>query len=228
MQEQHPAEPWLWDHKWDPAGAVHSAGKATFAGFVGLIFFTLFLSPFNWFIFAEGAWPALIVVGIFDLILVVAWGFWVYQLLQGLKFGDSRLAYLRFPYFLGESLDASLLDTDRLRGMTKLTVTLRCIEEVQSTQNQKTQTHTFSIYEDQTEFDPAGIYFGTGGAAGILKIARKSDPLARLELKFDLPQADLGTRLFGPQSGRYWEIEVLAAMPGVDYEVRFLLPVYSR
>lgn len=228
QQVLHPDEPWLWDYKWDPGGAHHSAGKQTTGTFFGLLFLAIFLAPFNAVVWGGRIWFGMFIVGIFDLLLLGGVVMWIYQMLQGLKFGDSRLAFRRFPYFTGETLEAALLDTDRLRGLTKLTVTLSCFEQVQESSNGKTTQTVYSVYEDQRVFEPHEIYFGTGGAAGILKLSRKSDPLARLELAFALPEKDLSTRLYGQTSPRFWEIEVKADLPGVDYAVPFLVPVYSR
>jgi hypothetical protein len=46
-------------------------------------------------------------------------------------------------------------------------------------------------------------------------------------MEWDLPnEADLTTAL-SQRPARFWELEVRADTPGVDYHSRFLLPVYA-
>ena len=52
-------------------------------------------------------------------------------------------------------------------------------------------------------------------------------PSGTLSLEWDLPnEAELTTSL-SHRPARFWELEVKADTPGVDYHSRFLLPVYA-
>ena len=48
-----------------------------------------------------------------------------------------------------------------------------------------------------------------------------------LELKFTLPENGIETRL-SERPPRYWELELLAEAPGIDFMAFFLLPVYKE
>jgi hypothetical protein len=47
-----------------------------------------------------------------------------------------------------------------------------------------------------------------------------------MELKFKLPEKGFETRL-SERPPRYWELEVLAETPGIDFNAFFFLPVYK-
>jgi hypothetical protein len=44
-------------------------------------------------------------------------------------------------------------------------------------------------------------------------------------VKFDLPAGDLATQL-SRVPPRYWQLELRAERPGIDYDVKLLLPIY--
>jgi hypothetical protein len=48
-----------------------------------------------------------------------------------------------------------------------------------------------------------------------------------LPVSFKLPEGEFGTRL-SEAPARYWELEVKADTPGLDFGALFLLPVYER
>lgn len=70
-----------------------------------------------------------------------------------------------------------------------------------------------------------------------LRFVRPADPEAELPLRFQLPENPtlldsrpkkeqlFETRL-GTNPPRYWELEVKADLPGIDYAALFVLPVY--
>src|ERR1035437_293594 len=55
----HPLEPWLFDYRWDPAGAAENPLAAVFKTLFGAVFVVLFLIPCNFVAFWSGDahWP---------------------------------------------------------------------------------------------------------------------------------------------------------------------------
>ena len=56
----------------------------------------------------------------------------------------------------------------------------------------------------------------------------EAEPSGKLSLEWDLPDEQELTATLSQRPARFWELEVKADTPGVDYHSRFLLPVYAR
>ena len=206
--ERHANEPWLLDFPWNPRGIRDPAGRRALGSVVGMIFFGAFLTPFNWVIFFsdEGSWIWWIVVGIFDLGLILGVGVALYHLAQFLKFGYAWLSFRSFPYHPGDKLAVGLSGTPR----DHLKATLRFIEERYETRDDGTPDLFFYQHYDEQKELP-----NTAG-----------DP--ELEIVFNLPdKTEWVTQLSGTPV-RYWELVVESERPGIDYRTTFPLPVYGR
>jgi hypothetical protein len=131
------------------------------------------------------------------------------------KYGKSRLRFARFPFRTGEAVDAGLLVGPRVADATSLHLTLRCIEEVWRSrgggQNRSTTRTLYVLHEVKQELN-RGQFDAASGAA--------------IPIHIPLPAGDYASRL-SQSPRRYWELEVAAETPGIDYAARFLLPVYS-
>ncbi len=220
LARSHPGAPWLADHSWDPRGspdytlprAVRSLGGALLVG--------LFLVPFNWLaFFSRGELPLVgrvlfgLVTGFFDVLVIALFVYGLYLLVRLAAYGTSFLGFERFPFLLGTPLAAGLRVGGRGPADQRLVATLRCIEESwESRDTESASTTCYQVYADTREV-----------AAPFARV-----PGAReAHLVFDLPALALGTRL-AARPPRYWEIEVRAEGPGVDYAATFLVPVYER
>jgi hypothetical protein len=194
-----------------------------------MLFFSVFLSPFNFWAFfsGEGPIPVKLIVSLFDLICLAGWGAFVYQLFRGLKYGESVLAFDGFPFFLGDRLEARFTGADRFLDYTKLTVTLRCVEEALEKDGDSNAVKCYSRWEDQKSYAPGELSFSLGEPSRVLQVFRRADSGAVLSVSFPLPAEDLGTMLSESPS-RYWEVEVKAETPGIDFGATFLVPVYSK
>jgi hypothetical protein len=131
------------------------------------------------------------------------------------KYGKSRLRFARFPFRTGQAVDAGLEVGPRMADATSLRLTLRCIEEVLRSrgggQDRSTTRTLYLLHEVKQELKP-GQFDATSGAA--------------IHIHIPLPAGDYASCL-SRSPRRYWELEVKAETPGIDYAARFLLPVYS-
>jgi hypothetical protein len=97
-----------------------------------------------------------------------------------------------------------------------VTFTLRCIQErIETTGSGRKRTTTEVCYQ---------IWAST------FEVEQPGDIAAGhpVPVTFLLPEdAGLSTVL-ADRPPRYWEIEVAAATPGINYQARFLVPVYAR
>jgi hypothetical protein len=216
-KEEHPLEPWFWDHPWDSKGAVSGGFGPVINGFLAFLFLEAFLSMFHWWAFfsEERIIPLMIFVGIFDLIALAILGGAIYQLLQYFKYGSSRLHFARFPFRPGHSLEAGLEASQKLASAPAISLTLRYIEEVTETtgsgKNRSTTTVSYCLHEIKQELNATQWNAGSG---------------AEIPITMRLPAGDFSNRLLEAPR-RYWHLEVKADTPGIDYAATFVIPVYA-
>jgi hypothetical protein len=217
-KEEHPLEPWYWDHPWDSKGATSGGIGSALQTFLTFLFLEAFLSIFHWWAFfsPERIIPLIILVGLFDLIaLAILWGAF-YQLFQFFKYGSSRLHFARFPFRPGDSVEAGLEVSRKIGAAPAISLVLRYIEEVMETtgsgKNRSTTQVLYCLHEVTKELSAGQFDAGSD---------------LEIPISIRLPAGDLSNRLLDTPR-RYWELEVKAETPGIDYEARFLLPVYSR
>lgn len=218
LLQLHPDQPWLADYAWDTTQARDETLRHASSAFLWTGFLFVFLSPFNWWAFlsGQGSPVVLVVVIIFDLLLLIVFGHGIYLLMRGLKYGRSALRFERFPFLLGQTLDATFHCERDIGFFQSLTFTLRLVEEVQEThgsgKNRRTQTVYYQLYADTRAITDPGEH-------------RQMSP--ELKVSFPLPaDPNLVTRL-SAQPPQYWELEVQAVTPGVDFGATFLVPVYA-
>jgi hypothetical protein len=216
---QRPQEHWLADYAWDRSVAMDDSPRQFRNSVAILLFLVGFLSPFNYFVFFDEdkiSWLPAIGVGLFDLFaLALLWQV-VYLLIRLAKYGRSYLRFERFPFFLGETLGVKFVAPRGIGRFEKMTFALRCVQERIETscsgRGRSIQMVRYQLYGDEYVFDKPGEL--PAGAA-------------ELPISFNLPADTLGTAL-ARNPPTYWELEVKAVTPGVDYGVTFLVPVYAR
>jgi hypothetical protein len=108
----------------------------------------------------------------------------------------------------------AFLGPGRSELLEPMTVTLRAVEEAYETRgsgkNRSQQVVFYETYVDSQAIDD---------------VRRRWEGRRGLALEFDLPNEAAGTCL-SERPPRYWELEITADVPGVDYKAVFLLPVY--
>ena len=215
-KEEHPLEPWYWDHPWDSRWAQSGGLGPAFQGVLAFLFLEAFLSMFHWWAFFsdEKIIPLMIFVGLFDLIALVILGGAIYAFFQHLKYGTSRLHFARFPFRPGHSVEAGLEAGRKIAAAPSISLTLRYIEEVTETtgsgKNRSTTTVLYCLHEVKQDLN-AGQFDASAG---------------EIPISIRLPAGDFSNRLIETPR-RYWQLEVKAETPGIDYAATFLLPVYG-
>ncbi|MEK7467200.1 MAG: hypothetical protein AAB074_07300 [Planctomycetota bacterium] len=205
-----PGEPWLADHPWSARSATDgNAGQAA-GSFFAAAFLFVFLIPFNWWAFlsSEGNFFVVGVVGIFDLVMIGVFGQGLYYLARLWKFGASTLVFRRFPFFLGDTLEADFRTSADVRSLKNLVFTLRCLRE-----------------QVDAEATGSGLNLAV---FEIWKEVRVVEPPSReIPVSFRLPAESHFATERQTVTPRYWELEVAGEAPGVDFGARFLVPVYA-
>ena len=217
-RREHPNEPWYWDHAWNPQFAESGGPGTALQGLAVGAFLVLFLSMFNFIAFFSGKSdvPFFVkgIVGFFDLIALLVIGSAFYALFQYFKYGKSRLHFARFPFRPGNTLEGGLEGSRRLFQANAIVLTLRYIEEVIVTtgsgKNRNTSVSLYTLHEVRQEIDP-----------------RQLNPDSDLGIPISIRLPEGMPTLLHDKPRRYWELDVSADTPGIDYSARFIIPVYG-
>ena len=210
------SSPWLWDYEWQALGISDNKLKKVMHGLIMLIVVGAFLAPFHWWAFVsdEGSFMVKAMVVFFDLVFGLGGGYYfLNNLALFLKYGNSRLRFSSFPFLLGDTLSVVLVDLPS--EINQLQLDLRFIEEQYETRgsgrNKESRVVCYQLYHEER----------------ILK-GREVASSGKLSLEWGLPNEPEMTSTLSQRPARFWELEVKADTPGVDYHSRFLLPVYAR
>lgn len=210
------SSPWLWDYEWQALGISDNKLKKVMHGLIMLIVVGAFLAPFHWWAFVsdEGSFMVKAMVVFFDLVFGLGGGYYfLNNLALFLKYGNSRLRFSSFPFLLGDTLSVVLVGLPS--EVNQLQLDLRFIEEQYETRgsgrNKESRVVCYQLYHEER----------------ILK-GREVASSGKLSLEWGLPNEPEMTSTLSQRPARFWELEVKADTPGVDYHSRFLLPVYAR
>lgn len=208
-----PGQPWFWDYPWRADGIGNDTTREIVKALGFAAFIAVFLTPFHWIAFF--AKPRVPVFGfgalLFDLViagLLVRAG---RLALMRRRYGASWLSFAHFPFHPGGPVALNLDGYGGLSAMTRLTGTLRCVQERYETrgtgENRTTKVVCYALWSATTVADRDR----NGGFA----------------FSFDVP-AGLPSTVLSERPARYWELAVESDdVPGVDYTASFLVPVYD-
>lgn len=211
--------PWRADFAWDPRGARDGAWQRALHMAFTCALFWLFALPVNAFVWVSlvNRWSVMsllpmAIAGITDLILLIPTVQAAVMVLRALKYRSVRIDYDAFPARTGSPLRVRFRGGERLARAAGLKAELACIQEeqkVETRNGRETNARmTFGVLYSETQ------EFATDG---------KGDAV----LEFAVPPEAPGTD-FSAAKPRYWEIEVKADVPGLDYHGLFPVPVYRE
>jgi len=184
----------------------------------GTLLFAVILVPFNWF-----AWysdkndllPLQIAISLFDLLLI-SWVIEIVrQFLAALKYGNSRLEYQTFPLLTGGRVGLMWMPPSGLENATSIKFVLRCVEEWEETTGSGKNRGTHLVHEQ------------VWAATRITEGPVDCQPNHPIPLSFDVPATAPGSCLSKKKINVFWELEVCAKSPGVDFQEQYLVPVYA-
>lgn len=207
--ETYAEEPWTLD-RWDPRFAP-SLGGSALGRLASSIFAIAFLLPFNYFVLLEpqrsSPFFAKALVVFFDLFALGLFGYALYLVLRRLKYRDGRLSYPSVPLFIGQPLLLTLQLPRALEGrFEQLRCVLRQAEQLWEQRGEQSSLSTYELWRDERCFTPEEVQ-------------------RELTLEFELPPESPTTELHGDRV-HFYELEVSAETPGIDYQQLFLLPIY--
>lgn len=215
---EHPDEPWWGDYPWHREGLRDRPVGKALAAVWGMLFFGIFLAPFNWWAWlsSETSFFVQAIVSLFDLILVLGFFGALHKILQALKYGQTQVAFSRFPFYPGEEV---ALFVSPLRGAAP-EVTVRYVEERTVTRRRSNETHShheaWELWGTTLEVDATQAEGPRAAAGGALPI------------RFTLPdEPDFITDFQGGTTIRYWELVLNTPESGINHRTTFPIPVYA-
>jgi hypothetical protein len=218
------AAPWLTDHPWRREGALDESAREVRAALVAGGLLTVAASVLGSVFLGEVTGgmvvvPALVVSAVLLAGLFLL-GRGVLVLLRRARHGMAELRWSRLPFYLGEPLEVVLVREGATVRLEGLTARLTCIEE---------------RWEDAPGTGSDQV--GGGARRRPRRVERwsqvKAIPAAgaaRVPVRFDLPPPgpEAPGTVLSSTLPRYWELELRADLPGLDFEAVFLVPVYQR
>lgn len=212
---RYAGEPALADDAWNPQGVASKRWSLAARALAGAGLLTLFISIFNWWaFFTDSPWVVEVVTVVFDLVLLAVWWQTVVIVGRALKFGASRLRFVRFPYRVDEPIDIAWQPASGIGRANGGSFTLRCVKEwFEVTGSGSNQTRKL-VHEEQ--------WLG----AWLLDHAHEFRPGEQVDLRFRPPGGLPATQL-AAELPVFWEFEVILELPGFDFEETYLVPVYA-
>ncbi len=214
LRARHPDEPWRWRPAW--ASGVIRCSHARTAAFAwgAAVFWNLLSVPLLWAIpqeLADGNRLAAIgllfpVIG-FGLVIVA-----IRETLRWRRFGRSDLVLDTLPGVIGGRFAGTVQLEVSVGTDGAFEATLSCLRiRISGTGKSRRRTEHL-LWQEEQHLEAAHCGMGPRGTA--------------VPIAFSIP-AD--SHPSSPEPGRdivEWRLDVRAAMPGIDYQARFVVPVF--
>jgi hypothetical protein len=121
-------DPWMQDYAWDPRGTMDETRRNAwrYLNRFALCAAVFLLLDAGWVYNPKGWAIALLVLSIANATTVgwLLWSLWLF--IRSVRNGNMSLAFVRFPFFLGETLEVTLRSA---APSPETRVTLRCLRE---------------------------------------------------------------------------------------------------
>jgi hypothetical protein len=204
--------PWKWDCNWNPRGYKISATKSIITNILVLIFLGSFLSPFIYFSKDDLGMPIFIQV-IIIVVMVIIITIVFYNIFKALKFTNVECLYKTFPFKIPGKVKVDLLGLPSSNKVRTLTLELRFLESKVASSGSGSSKSSHTIYTELHKIVscPDGHLIQNG----------------RLHVDMEIPENEKFTTDLTKKNLRFWELRVIADVPGVDYDFGFLIPIYK-
>lgn len=215
-RRRYPDEPACADYPWDREGFVPDRWGKVLKALAMLPFFVAFLGVMNYVVFVvDGGAPlfAKAIAVLFDMIFLFA----LYRLglmfLRAIKFGRSRLRFDRFPYRTGDTFPVRVELPTPLRRASGGRITLRQIEEYwEVTGRGKSRSKRI-------------VHACGWSGVRVFGVDELQLGSALPEISFAIP-TEASPTWIDAERPVFWEVELEITTPGVDFQGRYLVPVY--
>ncbi len=142
------------------------------------------------------------------------WGRVLHRWIRSIRFGNSRVEFLHFPYRATEPVTLRWVVPRGVSRVLAATFTLRCIEEYVEVTN-----------SPGCEREAELINLQRWAASWTLDDETEWTSGETIELAWDLPVESCRTSMRG-LSVIFWRLDVTAKVSGPDFKASYLIPIY--
>ncbi|MEP6574206.1 MAG: hypothetical protein ABJD11_16010 [Gemmatimonadota bacterium] len=212
-QEQQPDAPWLWRADW-AAGRVLDTNRGAMIGawlFAGLWNLISFPAAYVAFVQMDREFgPHLLLVLIFPVagLGLIAWA--VVATIRFTKFGTSVLELVSVPTVIGREIAGRITTGAGLVPEHDIIVSLRCVNRITTGSGKSRSTTEHMLWK------------GDQAIPGAIRSAAGST----IPFVIAIPASCISTDTSDESSLIVWRLEATAAVPGVDYDASFEVPVF--
>lgn len=151
------------------------------------------------------------IIGLFDLIFVVIIWKCSHNILQYVRFGSPKIGLSAYPLILGREFSVGISNLPK--GLDQLSLTLRCLGE-----------HCYERNADDDESTWETVYYSLHRIEGLMVLDPDGGGAQFEAVLPNLPH--LATRAGDPCS-IFWDLVIQGKRRGLDFEARFVIPVFS-
>jgi len=215
LVEAHPDQPWMRNKEW-AAGRIRDSNRL---GAFFLTAFAVFWLGFSGTI-AVAIWndesADAVARWIILIFLMVGLGLAIAALVGLLrlkKFGVSEFVLSAVPGVAGGSLGGVVLTKVHLHHRDGFTVRLKSIHRVTTGSGKNSSTQEHLLWEEETRVSEDSL--------------AEDKTRSAVPVYFEIPYDCEPTRREHSRSEFLWRLEIAAKVPGLDYQARFVVPVFK-
>lgn len=205
-----PEQPWLADYPWDPSGIRANPFPAALRRFFLPVLLAALACPLFRQAFVASPVRPVYAVAACNAAAIVAFAFsstWN-AALEATRFGRVDIRFRRFPFFLGETLEADLSLAGPKGGNARVDVRLECIQE--TAQGYSARSWTFRTRS----------IWGTSRTV--------EGPAASLRISLPLARGPEFRTVLAARPRRFWLLHVTGEGDRAGSAATFVVPVYMK
>lgn len=216
LERSYPDQPWMWQQDW-AGGRIRDGNFKTVLVVGGIaLFWNLVAWSVTIGIFIDGDHlenKAAYITLFFPLVGIGLVFALVYQIRRWQKYGTSVFEMVEVPGVIGGNLGGVVMTRVNIKPAEGFRLVLRSVHQWTSGSGKNRTTHTETLWESEQRMQQE---------------AMADDPTrSALPVLFFIPYDCKPTERLSPGSENYWELEVSAATPGIDYKASFRVPVFK-
>jgi hypothetical protein len=208
---QHPTAPWKWDFNWNPTGHIISFKKKLFVNFFVLIAAVTTFAIVKYYYETQTNIPLRELLFILGIIITVL-GFVSYNILKALKFSKVSCLYKYFPFKITQKVKVEILGLPLVKTPYEVKLEIRFLEvqmiKTGGAGKKRTKIRYMELHKITSMSRSHSINNG------------------KLYIEIPTPERTDYTTDLTKNRPRYWELRVTAAVPGLDNDFGFLIPIY--
>ncbi len=211
----HPSEPWLWKEEW-ASGQIKSSTKTTMWVLLAIAIFwnlvsmpLLFVLPGE--IFDKKNYLATIGL-LFPLVGMILVASAAWAVLRWRKYGESLFEMATTPGVLGGSLAGVIRSNKSLDAREGFRLALSCIEKRTTGSGKHRSTSKTTLWQDERTI--------------LRPLSAPGEPTA-VPVAFAVPLDMPASTIDGGRHEIIWQLQISAAVPGIDYRAAFDVPVFK-